>query len=178
MEDIDISTVTFNDAPLTLAGISFAVPQGWVRETTGGSSSIVGVTRKAQFRLPKADYGAEDAIVAITHFPGMRGMDEANLRRWLAAFTQPDGRPSAEVATKARFELGQVVVTLIDVGGTMFSGQQMTGGGDTLENYRMLAAIVDHPAGPHFVKITGPAVVIEHWKPSAVAFLKSVKVNP
>lgn len=178
MEDVDISGVRFTDARLTLTGISTPIPEGWVREDVGMNPQTPGLSRKAQFRLPKADNDAEDALVAITHFPGMKGMDEANLRRWYAMFRQPDGRPTVAVVRKAVYQVGQVSVTLVDIPGTMQTGRRMGGRSEPKENYRMLAAIVDHAKGPHFVKVTGPADVIERWKPSVVAFLKRFTVNP
>ena len=177
MEDIDTSGVTFADARLTLTGISFSIPQGWVRQDPGMNPQSPGLSRKAQFRLPKADNQAEDAGVAITHFPNMKGMDEANLQRWYGQFVQPDGRPTVEVATHANYQIGEVSVTLVDIAGTMKAGPPMMGSGRTQENYRMLGAIINHAKGPHFVKVTGPAPVVERWKPSVAAFLKSVKVN-
>ena len=83
-----------------------------------------------------------------------------------------------ETASKANYQIGQVSVTLVDIRGTMKAGPPMMASSARKENYRMLAAIVDHPKGPHFFKLTGPATVVERFKPSAAAFLKSAKVNP
>lgn len=178
MADVDITGVKFADAGLTVTGVSFSVPQGWVTEDPGMNPGSPALSRKAQFRLPKADNEPEDAEVAITHFPNMKGMDDMNLERWYGQFKQPDGRPTAEVATKAVYALGDVTVTLVEIPGTLLSGGQMMGGaGPEKANYRQLAAIVDHPKGPHFFKLTGPAAVVERYKASAVAFLKSAKMN-
>lgn len=171
MADVDVSGVAMSDKRTILTGVSFANPDGWVVEKP------VGMSRVAQFRLPNADNNGEGAQVAVTHFPGMKGMDERNLARWYGQFTQPDGTPSAAAASKSTFSQDGVSVTLIEVSGTMGAAGPMMGGGSAKENYRMLAAIVDHPKGPHFVKITGPDAVVKKWKASAVAFLKSAKVN-
>ncbi|MEE9295372.1 MAG: hypothetical protein V3W34_10485 [Phycisphaerae bacterium] len=177
MADVDISGVQLTEARLTLTGIGFSIPQGWVSQDPGMTTSSFALSRKAQFRLPKADNEPEDAVVAITHFPNMKGMDQANLQRWYGQFEQPDGRATVEVATRAEYRIGEVLITLVDIPGTMRSGGPMMGGGPRKENFRMLAAIVNHKQGPHFVKVTGPAAVVERFKPSVVAFLKSVQVN-
>ena len=41
----------------------------------------------------------------------------------------------------------------------------------------MIAAIVDHPQGPHFVKITGGVATMKRWEESIDAFLKSAQAN-
>ena len=181
MAEVDISGVVFADESLTLTGINFKLPAGWERENPGMNKQSPGMSRKAQIRLPKADNEPADAVVAITHFPKMKGpqMDAMNLQRWYGQFTQPDGSPTVGAVTKAVYRVGDVAVTLVDIPGTMAGGRRPMagGGGDPKADYRMLAAIVDHAKGPHFVKVTGPAAVVERWKPSVVAFLKSAKIN-
>lgn len=171
MADVDTSGVGFTDERFSLTGLDCPIPVGWKREQP--SSGM----RKAQFRLAKADNEPEDVVVVITHFPGMKGMDDNNLRRWYGQFTQPDGRPTVESVHKTTYQLEGVVVTLVDIPGTMGGGSSMMGGGATKENYRMLAAIIDHAQGPHFLKLTGPSAGVERWKASGVAFLKGIKVK-
>jgi len=177
MNDVDTSGVRFVEGPLTLAGVSFSIPVGWERVAPSTASGMISATRKAQFRLPKTDNEPEDVTIAITHFPGMKGMDEANLARWYGQFTQPDGRPTVSVATRLDVELDGASFKLVDIPGTMGSAGPMMGGGGSKKNYRMLAAIIDHAEGPHFLKATGPSVGVERWKSSIVAFLKSAKVS-
>ena len=171
MADVDTSGVEFTDEHFSLAGIDCRVPAGWVREQP--SSGM----RKAQFRLAKADNEPEDVVVVITHFPGMKGMDDNNLRRWYGQFTQPDGRPTVERVRKTTYQLDGIVVTLVDIPGTMSAMSSKMGGGAIGKNYRMLAAIIDHAQGPHFLKLTGPSAGVERWKASGVAFLKGIKVK-
>lgn len=171
MADVNTSDIQFTDEHFSLAGLDCPVPVGWRREEP--SSGM----RKAQFRLAKADNEPEDVVVVITHFPGMKGMDDNNLRRWYGQFTQPDGRPTVEAVEKATYQLDGVVVTLVDIPGTMSAGSPMMGGGAAKKNFRMLAAIIDHARGPHFLKLTGPADGVERWKASGVAFLKGIKVK-
>lgn len=174
MDEVDTSGVKLTEDTLTLTGISFKLPEGWVREDPAMNPQSPGLSRKAQIRLPKTDNEPADAIVAITHFPNMKGpqMDAMNLQRWYGQFIQPDGQPTAELVGKAVFSVGDVALTIVDIPGTMKGGGR---GGKP--NYRMVAAIVDHAKGPHFVKVTGPNAVVLRWKASVVAFLQSAEVN-
>jgi len=44
-------------------------------------------------------------------------------------------------------------------------------------NQKMIAAIVNHPKGPHYVVSTGPTASMEKWAAQIDAFLKSAKVE-
>lgn len=176
MEDVDISGVKFTQEVVDLDGITLNVPEGWVRAESQRASGRFAAAGKVQFRLPKTEDEPEDVTITVHHYPLMKGMDEANVDRWLSQFTQPDGRPTVEVATQAKYQLGEVLVTLVDIPGTMHPGGGM-GGGPAKENYRMLAAVINHPNGPHFFKLKGPADAVQRSKPSAVAFLKSAKIR-
>jgi hypothetical protein len=171
MGDVDISAVKMSDKKSVLTGVSMTIPEGWVSEPPTGMSRV------AQFKLPKADTETEDAAVAVTYFPAMKGMDEANLNRWFGQFKQPDGSPTASVATRADFDLGGVKITVVDMSGSMLGDSSMMSGGAARPKHRMVAAIINHKAGPHFFKLTGPDDVVGRWKPSAIAFLKSAKAN-
>lgn len=154
-----------------LDGITLKVPQGWVYEVPRANQRMPSMSPKAVFRLAPVEGDTENVYVRVTHFPGMRVPDEKNLERWYAMLQQPDGRPTGEVSTVVRFQVGEVKVVLADVPGNM------TVGGVTKTGWRMLGAIVKHEKGPHFVKVVGPARSVEHWKASVVAYLKSAKVN-
>lgn len=148
-----------------LDGILFKVPEGW----TYTVPPATGMAPKAIFTLPPVEGDAEDVQVRVTHFPTMNVSDEMNLQRWYGMFTQPDGQPTKEVATEERFEANGVSFVLVDIAGTMNSGTTPK------PDWRMLAAIVKHDRGPHFVKAVGPAKSVEHWKDSVLAYLKSVQ---
>lgn len=179
MPEVDTSGVTFAEAPVSFDGVTFRVPVGWDAAPSAGGGAFA-ASRKAQYRMAPAEGDAEAAEVVVTHFPGMRGMDEQNLQRWYRQFTQPDGQPTTEVTTRIDFQtVGGVGVLLVDIPGTMAGGGGMSGTATADKpNYRMLAAILNHPNGPHFFKLTGPSASVEKWKGSAVAFLKSASVNP
>jgi hypothetical protein len=172
MAPVDTSEVGMTADRVMLSGVSFTKPEGWVKEEPGTMS------RKAQFRLAKADNEVEDCEVVITHFPTMKGeeMDRMNIQRWLGQFSRADGGDISEHARIARMESGAVKLTAVDVSGNM-GASPMSGIPTAQENYRMIAAIVDHADGPHFVKLTGPIDGVERWKASMFAFLQSATAN-
>ena len=79
-------------ALLTGAALKFDAPQGWVAKAPGSSMRV------AEFTLPKVAGDAEDAALAIFFFGGQGGSVQANLDRWIGQMTQPDGRPSKDLA--------------------------------------------------------------------------------
>jgi hypothetical protein len=106
----------------------------------------------------------------------MKGMDAQNIDRWIAQVKKPDGTPfnKSEVTPKV-IELGSVRLTLIDLTGTVSGGMGPSATG--LPDHRLIAAIVDHPKGPHFVKAQGPIKSVEQAKTAIEQFLHSAKAN-
>ena len=159
---------------LTLAGIVMTIPEGWTRKpTSGGAMAPVAV-----LELPAGD-GDGPASVRITHFPGMKGMNDANIGRWVGQVKGPDGQPmkreDAKVTTRT---VGGATLTLVDVSGKVTAGDMLLTGAAGIDNGRLIAVIVDHPKGPHFIKISGPASTLDSQSESITAFLDSVKVQP
>ena len=131
---------------------------------------------KAVFKIPKTDPNGEDGTVRITHFPDMKGKDkdEMNIDRWLGQVSKPDGQPLTRSDAKiTTTEVGQVRITVVDMSGSA----KLTMRDTAKPNQRMIAAIVDHPKGPHFVVSAGPAASMEKWAAQIDAFLKSAKVE-
>lgn len=97
-----------------------------------------------------------EAVMSVFHFPGMGGSVDANVQRWVGQLSQPDGRPSAEVATVAQRTVNGLSVTTIDVTGDFAGGM----GAAAATGQRLLGVIVTAPAGPVFFKLLGPAPVV------------------
>ena len=112
----------------------------------------------AQFTLPRAAGDTEPAELVVYYFGGSGGSVEANIERWLGQMQQPDGRPSRTVATRESRTANGLSVSLVDVGGTYVAE---TAPGSTEHhnspNFRLRAGVVQTPAGPYFIKLTGPA---------------------
>jgi hypothetical protein len=161
-----------SDETLSLTGLTFAIPEGWARQPVKPGA----ISAKAVYQLAGADGEPDGSTVRITHFPGMKGMDEMNIQRWLSQVKQPDGSNSKrEDANVTVTEIGGVRLTVIEVTGVVNPSQDGTGTGTP--NHRMIAAIVDHPQGPHFVKVSGGVATMAKWEKTIDAFLKSARVQ-
>ena len=157
---------------LKLTGLTMTVPQGWVEEKVEATP----MGPKAIYRIPKLDAAGEDGMVRITHYPNMKGKDkdDMNIDRWLGQVSKPDGQPLTRSDAKiTTTEAGPVRLTVVDMSGSV----KMTMRDTAKPNQRMIAAIVDHPQGPHFVVCAGPAASMEKWAAQIDAFLKSAKVE-
>ena len=155
---------------LRLTGLTMSVPKGWVSQTVMPGP----MAPKRVYTLPKADGDHEDGMVRITHFPGMKGMDKDNIDRWLAQVGHSDGTPSTRDDADIKvIEAGNVRLTLVDVSGAVKATMRAA----PKPGSRMIAAIVDHPQGPHFVVATGSIRTILKWEGAIRAFLDSATVD-
>jgi hypothetical protein len=152
-------------------GITLQVPEGWLAEVPDVNQQMPQLSAKAVFRLPPPEGEVDPAFLRVTHFPEMKGMDQMNLERWYTQFTQPDGRATKEVARIENFDLGEIKVLFADISGTTKAGMVEQ------PNQRMLSAIINHPRGPHFVKVLGPDKTVAHWRESVVAYLRSTVIT-
>lgn len=159
-------------APSTVTQLMWTAPEGWVEEPS--SSGM----RLSQYKLPRAEKDAEDALCYVSHFPGSGGSVEANLGRWYDQFIQPDGRPSSAVAKVNKAEHNGFQQTTVDVSGTFSQTTTPMGptGGD-MPNYRMLGGVIETPVGPWFVKLIGPEKTVARWEKSFDEFMKSFRAD-
>jgi len=162
-----------DDQTLTLTGLTFTVPKDWaVEPITPGPFAA-----KAAFNIPGA--GSEGpCAVRITHYPGMKGKDDMNIDRWASQFRGPDGKPLTRdtgVITKRDVADGKIRVTMVQFTGSMASG--MSGSGPIQPDQRLVAAIVDHARGPHFVKVSGSVESMKKANDSIVGFLHSADIK-
>lgn len=156
---------------LKLEGLKLTVPAGWVREEV--EKSPMGPV--AVFKIPKGD-GSDDGAVRITHYPNMKGkeMDDRNIDRWVSQVNKSDGSPSTRADAKiTTAEAGGVKLTIVELTGSVKIAMRDSAKG----GHKMIAAILDHPKGPHFVVAAGPTASMEKWAAQIDAFLKSVKVE-
>ena len=153
------------------AALKFDAPTGWVSKTP--SSSM----RLADFTLPKVANDPEDGTLTVYYFGNQGGSVQANIDRWIGQLTQPDGRASKDVAKTTTLESKSgLKITLLDVSGTYVA--EVTPGSAERFNkpgFRQLAAVVDTPNGPHFVKVVGPLATVAKWEAAVMSFLKSLR---
>jgi len=150
--------------------LKFDSPAGWV------SKPPTSATRVAEFTLPRASGDSEDAALAIYFFAGGGGTVQANLDRWTSQMTLPDGKSSADAAKTSKLTANGMNVTLIDVSGT-YVAEVSPGSSEHYNkpNFRLRAAVVETPGGPHYIKLTGPAATIARWDASYMAWLKTLR---
>jgi len=165
--------------PLTLsiatvaavAALKFDAPAGWASKTPSAS------TRLAEFTLPKVAADPEDATLTVYYFGNQGGSVQANIDRWIGQLAQPDGRASKDLAKTTALESKTgLKITLLDVSGTYVA--EVTPGSAEHFNkpgFRQLAAVVETPNGPHFVKVVGPAATVAKWEAAIMSFLKSLR---
>jgi len=160
-------------AVMTLsAALKFDAPAGWVSKPPASSMRV------AEFTLPKTTGDAEDATLGIFFFGGQGGNVDANLERWIGQMTQPDGRPSKQVAKTTKFTSRGLAITLVELSGTYVA--EVTPGSSERFNkpgFRLRAAVIETKEGPYFVKLTGPEKTVARWDESFMTFLKSLRVE-
>ncbi len=155
---------------LRLSGLTMTVPEGWVPLPVREGP----MAAKSAFALPRADGDEEDGMVRITYFPKMKGMDERNIDRWVAQVQRSDGTGSTRDDADIKvIEAGNVRLTLVDLSGTVKATMRAA----PKPNGRLIAAIVDHPRGPHFVVASGGAKTMKKWERAIRAFLESSTAN-
>lgn len=152
------------------SALQFTVPEGWIVQIPAGTM------RKAQFQLPKEGNDPEDAQLILYYFGGEGGSKKDNLERWAGQFVQPDGRSSQDVLETSTRKVNGMEVLEASITGT-FDSELMPGQGDRvrLENWSMLAAIIDTPDGPYFAKMTGPKGTVARWESSFRAWVSSLQ---
>jgi hypothetical protein len=153
------------------ATLKFDAPASWASRTPSSTMRV------AEWALPKAAGDAEDAILTVYFFGAtMGGNVQANLDRWMAQMSQPDGRASKDVARTSTMTVHELKVTLVDVTGTYVA--EVTPGSTEHFNkpgFRQCAAVVETPGGPYFVKLTGPEKTVAKWQDSFTTFMKSLR---
>lgn len=163
---------TGSGSKLALTGLTMSIPAGWIQDTVKPGP----MAAKAVFKLSGVEGDPTGGFVRITHFPGMKGMDKQNIDRWISQVRRPNGQPSTRENGKLTVtDQGAVRLTVVDITGSVNTsmGAQTEG----QPNHRLIAAIVDHPQGPHFVKASGGVACMKKWEASILAFLASAQVN-
>lgn len=148
----------------------FTPAAGWLEQPPSSTMRV------AEYHLPRVEGDVEDAELVVFYFGGGGGTVEANLVRWTDQMLQPDGAPSAEVATTTSFLAGDLPVTLLDVPGT-FAAEVRPGSRMRYfkPDFRLLAAVVETPAGPYFFKLTGPDPTVRRWADSFEATIRAAR---
>lgn len=145
--------------------VRFVLPKGW--EVRDPSRQM----RLAEVRIP-----GDPELVSVVYWfgPGGGGDETSNLTRWKGQFAEIAG----EKVT--RKDLGNGLrLTLLDAHGR-YAAETTPGSGDRVNEpgTRMLAAIIDCPRGPLFIKTTGPKSQMDGIAALHQAWLESFTATP
>lgn len=146
------------------------LPEGWQSEKPASRM------RQAQYRIPAAPGDAADGQCAVFYFgPGQGGGVAANIARWAAQFSEPDGRPATPIVGQSLIAGHQI--TRVEVRGTHTPSPMSMAGGATepQDGYMLFGAILPGPDAPWFIKCTGPEKTMESQRARFDGMLASVR---
>lgn len=141
------------------ASFAWEAPAGWTEQPATA-------TRIANFKVD-AD---TDAECYLTVLPGTGGGVEANINRWRSQLSLEPYTP-AEMAELPTLKVLEKDALYVGFEGT-FTGM---GGGEKKEGYKLLGVIFEDGGSAVFVKMTGPAAVVDREKANFEAFCASLK---
>lgn len=130
--------------------------------------------RSATYLIPAAPGDSEGAECAV--FENIGGGVDANIKRWIGQFEQPDSGSSDAKAKQAKETINGFPVSTVDLTG-IFAGGGMAMGQPSVKKpgYRLLGAIIETPSGPVYFKMTGPEKTMAAAQKEFQEMLKSVK---
>jgi hypothetical protein len=145
--------------------LDFELPSAW--QLLKPTSTM----RIAQASIPGAMGPGE---LAVFYFgAGQGGGVDANLDRWVQQMELPPNQSPQRDA----FQVSDLMVTWVDVGGTLKPGSMGMGPASAQPNYRLLGAVVEGPSGPWFFKATGPDETLSTERPAFLAMLRTVRAK-
>jgi len=149
-------------------GLRFAVPTAWTRVPAPSD------VRAAQWRLPRATGDAEDGEVILFFFGAGKGGSAAeNLERWYAQLTPADGRPARDAAVVTIRTVHALRVTSVDLAGAYRAAPS----GAPKPGFHLLAAAIEGPGGPWFLKVVGPEATVARVRDGFEALLTSLEAH-
>jgi hypothetical protein len=132
----------------------------------------------SSMRLAEWKFASQAEIVIFFFGAGQGGPVEANLERWYGQFEQPDGSATRERARVTQSTIGELKITRADVSGT-FVAPIRPGAAERRNepDYRMIAAVVEGPGGPWFIRFLGPRAEISKGEASFDTFLGTLRLE-
>lgn len=151
--------------------LTFTAPPAW--QTRPAASSM----RVAEFVIPRAAGDPEDAEVIVYYFGAQGGGGaQANIDRWIGQMQRPGGGSAKDDAKTESRTINGLNVSSVDVPGT-YVAEVRPGASEHFNkpDFRLLAAVVDTPRGPYYIKLTGPSRTVTAARPAYDAFLGSLR---
>ena len=139
--------------PLIVAGLRWSVPSHW--ETPAERSPM----RAAEYLIPHPEGGEGHAQIIWFHFgPGQGGTIEDNIARWATLVRDVQGNPTMpDIATMKINGFNAVLVAMEGTYRDGIPGQTYV----ERPGYQFRGAIFEGPKGNVFIRLTGPADLME-----------------
>lgn len=164
---------TPNDSTLHVDDLRFTVPSQWQAEAPSSPS------RKAQYALTAT--AADDPGSCVIYYFGPDGPGDAqtNIDRWIGQFVNAAGEPPRDSAVSETLSVNGLTVHTVDVSGR-YVAEAMPGSGQHLDkpNQRLIAAVIDAPAGPYYLKVLGPQALIDAQEADILTMIRSLRHEP
>ncbi len=153
-------------ATFTVGAFTFKRPANWTWVPVNSSM------RKAQLRVANpTDPAAPAADVVFFHFgAGQGGGIDANIARWLGQFAEGGDKVKPVIETA---DVKGTKVTRVRVASGTFSSGMPGGPTTPMTNYGMYGAILESPQGDVFIKLTGPADLVNAAATNFEAMIQS-----
>jgi hypothetical protein len=152
---------------VSLLGYTTAIPTGWVSRAPASAMRLAEYTVAA----PNGGTGAE--VVVYFFGKGQGGNVQANLARWKAQFSTPDGSPVPETIT--RDSTGAFPITFAEYRGTYARGIGMGSPETAKPDQRLLAGIAETPRGTMFIQLFGPAERVSAERDNLMTFVRGLR---
>ena len=152
---------------ITLLGYRSAVPASWVSRPA--SSSM----RLAEFVISAADSSPGAEVVIYFFGKGQGGTVAANLARWKAQFSMPDGSPAYE--SVVRDSAGPFPITIAEYRGTYARGIGAGDANNARAGQALVAGVAETPRGTLFLQLFGPIDRVTAARPAFVTFVKGLR---
>ena len=143
------------------AQLKWDTPEGWSEAPASSMRDV---------NLSFGPGGIGECYVA--RLPGAAGGLESNINRWRKQMGQDD-LSSEEIAALPKIDIFGVPASLVSIDGS-FTGM---GGKETIEDARMLGAVLMTPNGALFVKMTGPKDLVAANRKAFEAFTASLRLK-
>lgn len=155
------------DSTVTFLGYRTTVPRAW--RARPAESRM----RLAQYVVAGTDTTNGAEVVVYFFGKGQGGSVEANLARWKAQFSEPDGSPVPERIT--RDSSGSFPITFAEYRGTYARG---IGAGaappDARPDQALIAGIAETPRGTLFIQLFGPAADVAVQRSAFLGFVRGL----
>ncbi len=168
---VSLVTLLTAGTEVTMDGMKSTAPKGW--KDVASTSAM----RFKQFTIPKAPGDAYDAELVIFFFgPGQGGGVDQNVARWKTMFKPPEGKTAEQASKVDSTKYGSIKATVLDIHGTyLFKPVPMAPESEPRAGHRMLAAVLETPHGPYFLRFVGPEKTVGQNKKDFETWLKNFK---